>query len=212
VKKYNVPVVAISNDDTGISEDPEVRFAVAKKIVERAADFGIPAHDIVVDPLVMPIGAMGTAGLQVFELNRRLRNELGVNTTCGASNISFGLPNRHGINNAFLPMAMATGMTSAIMNPIALPVGPTKIAEKRAEVEAAGIILPADMDDETFCIMFGLGSTKARAGKEMEAIRAANFLTNNDDGGAAWIAFNSASSSGGEGGRGRRGGGRRRRG
>jgi len=212
VKKYNVPVVAISNDYTGISEDPEVRFAVAKKIVERAADFGIPAHDIVVDPLVMPIGAMGTAGLQVFELNRRLRNELGVNTTCGASNISFGLPNRHGINNAFLPMAMATGMTSAIMNPIALPVGPTKIAEKRAEVEAAGIILPADMDDEAFCIMFGLGSTKARAGKEMEAIRAANFLTNNDDGGAAWIAFNSASSSGGEGGRGRRGGGRRRRG
>ena len=60
VKKYNVPVVAISNDDTGISEDPDVRFAVAKKIVERAADFGIPAHDIVVDPLVMPVGAMGT--------------------------------------------------------------------------------------------------------------------------------------------------------
>ena len=58
----HVPVVAISNDDTGISEDPDVRFDVAKKIVERAADFGIPAHDIVVDPLVMPIGAMGTAG------------------------------------------------------------------------------------------------------------------------------------------------------
>ena len=109
VKKYNVPVVAISNDDTGISEDPDVRFAVAKKIVERAADFGIPAHDIVVDPLVMPIGAMGTAGLQVFALVRRLREELGVNTTCGASNISFGLPNRHGINNAFLPMAMGAG-------------------------------------------------------------------------------------------------------
>ncbi|WP_316013932.1 methyltetrahydrofolate cobalamin methyltransferase [Roseobacter sp. HKCCA0434] len=118
VKKYNVPVVAISNDDTGISEDPEVRFAVAKKIVERAADFGIPAHDIVVDPLVMPIGAMATAGLQVFELVRRLRNELGVNTTCGASNVSFGLPNRHGINAAFLPMAIANGMTSAIMNPV----------------------------------------------------------------------------------------------
>ena len=213
VKKYNVPVVAISNDDTGISEDPEVRFAVAKKIVERAADFGIPAHDIVVDPLVMPIGAMGTAGLQVFELNRRLRNELGVNTTCGASNISFGLPNRHGINNAFLPMAMATGMTSAIMNPVALPVGPKKLAEKKAEIEAAGIAIPADMDDETFCQMFGLGSTKPRAGKEMEAIRAANFLTNNDEGGAAWIAFNKpAGSAGGEGGRGRRGGGRRRRG
>jgi 5-methyltetrahydrofolate--homocysteine methyltransferase len=118
VKKYNVPVVAISNDDTGISEDPEVRFAVAKKIVERAADFGIPAHDIVVDPLVMPIGAMATAGLQVFSLVRRLRDELGVNTTCGASNVSFGLPNRHGINAAFLPMAIASGMTSAIMNPV----------------------------------------------------------------------------------------------
>ncbi len=118
VKKYNVPVVAISNDDTGISEDPDVRFAVAKKIVERAADFGIPAHDIVVDPLVMPIGAMATAGNQVFALVRRLRDELGVNTTCGASNISFGLPNRHGVNAAFLPMAIGAGMTSAIMNPV----------------------------------------------------------------------------------------------
>ncbi len=118
VKKYNVPVVAISNDDTGISEDPDVRFAVAKKIVERAADFGIPAHDIVVDPLVMPVGAMGSAGRQVFTLVKRLREELGVNTTCGASNISFGLPHRHGINAAFLPMAIAAGMTSAIMNPV----------------------------------------------------------------------------------------------
>lgn len=118
VKKYNVPVVAISNDDTGISQDPDVRFAVAKKIVQRAADFGIPAHDIVVDPLVMPIGAMSTAGNQVFALVRRLREELGVNTTCGASNISFGLPQRHGVNAAFLPMAISAGMTSAIMNPV----------------------------------------------------------------------------------------------
>ncbi|MEO0820021.1 MAG: methyltetrahydrofolate cobalamin methyltransferase [Pseudomonadota bacterium] len=118
VKKYNVPVVAISNDETGISDDPDVRFAVAKKIVERAADFGIPAHDIVVDPLVMPIGAKSSAGQQVFALVRRLRGELGVNTTCGASNISFAMPNRHGINAAFLPMAIAAGMTSAIMNPV----------------------------------------------------------------------------------------------
>ncbi|SLN41807.1 5-methyltetrahydrofolate:corrinoid/iron-sulfur protein co-methyltransferase [Falsiruegeria litorea R37] len=213
VKKYNVPVVAISNDDTGISEDPDVRFAVAKKIVERAADFGIPAHDIVVDPLVMPVGAMATAGLQVFALVRRLREELGVNTTCGASNISFGLPNRHGINNAFLPMAMGAGMTSAIMNPVALPIGPKKIAEKRAEVEASGIVLPADMDDEAFCQMFGLGSTKPRAGKEMEAIRAANFLTNNDPHGGDWIKFNKPPAKEGEEGRGRggRAGGRRRR-
>ena len=118
VRKYNVPVVAISNDDSGISEDPEVRFAVARKIVERAADHGIPANDIVVDPLVMPVGAMGSAGRQVFALVRKLRDELGVNTTCGASNISFGLPNRHGINAAFLPMAIEAGMTSAIMNPL----------------------------------------------------------------------------------------------
>ena len=117
VRKYNVPVVAISNDDTGISEDPEVRFRVAKKIVERASDFGIPPADIVVDPLVMPIGAMATAGQQVFELVKKLKIELKVNTTCGASNISFGLPNRHSINSTFLPMAIASGMTSAIMNP-----------------------------------------------------------------------------------------------
>ncbi len=117
VKKFNVPVVAISNDDTGISEDPDTRFSVAEKIVHRAADFGIPSHDIVVDPLVMPIGAMSTAGQQVFRLVKRLREELKVNTTCGASNISFGLPNRHAINSTFLPMAIASGMSSAIMNP-----------------------------------------------------------------------------------------------
>lgn len=117
IKKYDVPVVAISNDETGISEDPDVRFAVARKIVERAADYGIPAHDIVVDPLVMPIGAMGTAGKQVFRLLRRLREELQVNTTCGLSNISFGLPHRHGINAGFIPMVIGAGMTSAIMNP-----------------------------------------------------------------------------------------------
>jgi 5-methyltetrahydrofolate--homocysteine methyltransferase len=117
IKKYNVPVVAISNDETGISMDPDVRFAVAKKIVQRCADFGIPAHDVVVDPLVMPIGALGDAGRQVFALLRRLREELKVNTTCGLSNISFGLPHRHGINGAFIPMVIGAGMTSAIMNP-----------------------------------------------------------------------------------------------
>jgi 5-methyltetrahydrofolate--homocysteine methyltransferase len=118
VKKFNVPVVAISNDDTGISEDPDVRFAVAKKIVERAADFGIPAHDIVVDPLVMPIGAMRYAGRQAFSILRRCVEELKVNTCCGASNISFGLPNRAPLNGNFLAMMMASGLTSAITNPI----------------------------------------------------------------------------------------------
>ncbi|WP_296765806.1 methyltetrahydrofolate cobalamin methyltransferase [Sediminimonas sp.] len=210
VKKYNVPVVAISNDDSGISEDPDVRFEVARKIVRRAADFGIPAHDIVVDPLVMPVGAMGTAGSPVCSLVRRLREELGVNTTCGASNISFGLPNRHGINNAFLPMAMGAGMTSAIMNPIALPVKQAEIEARKAQAVAAGVEIPADMDDETFCKLFNLGSTKPRPGREMEAIRAANFLTNNDPSGAAWIRFNKSpdAETGAGGGRGT---GRRRR-
>jgi 5-methyltetrahydrofolate--homocysteine methyltransferase len=118
VAKHNAAVVAISNDETGISEDPNVRFAVAKKIVERAADYGIPYNDIVVDPLVMPIGAINTAGVQVMALVRRLRDELKVNTTCGASNVSFGLPNRNGINAAFLTMAMGAGMTSAITSPL----------------------------------------------------------------------------------------------
>jgi 5-methyltetrahydrofolate--homocysteine methyltransferase len=118
VAKYNVPVVAISNDETGISEDPDVRFEVAKKIVQRAADHGIKPNDIVVDPLVMPIGAMGTAGQQVFRLVRRLREELKVNTTCGASNISFGMPKRRALTGYFLAMAASHGMTSAIMNPL----------------------------------------------------------------------------------------------
>ena len=122
IRKYGAAVVAISNDDTGISEDPDVRFGVAKRIVERAADHGIPREDIVVDPLVMPIGAMRTAGQQVFRLVRRLREELGVNSTCGASNVSFGLPNREGINAAFLPMAIASGLTSAITNPLSAGV------------------------------------------------------------------------------------------
>ena len=118
VKKYDAAVVAISNDETGISEDPDERFKIAKLIVERAADHGIKSEDIVVDPLVMPIGAINKAGRDVFQLVRRLREELKVNTTCGASNIAFGLPNRHAINNSFLPMIAGAGMTSAILNPL----------------------------------------------------------------------------------------------
>jgi 5-methyltetrahydrofolate--homocysteine methyltransferase len=118
VKKYGAAVVAISNDETGISEDPDVRFEVAKKIVQRAADHGIPVSDIVVDPLVMPIGAINQAGVQVMRLLGRLKNELKVNSTCGASNVSFGLPAREGISAVFLSMAIGAGLTSAIMNPL----------------------------------------------------------------------------------------------
>ncbi len=138
VARHGAAVVAISNDETGISEDPNVRFAVAKRIVERAADHGIPAADVVVDPLVMPIGAMGTAGRQAFALVRRLREELGVNTTCGASNVSFGLPNRHVVTGTFLSMAISSGMTSAIMNPMH--------AEVKAAVMAADVLMGNDRD------------------------------------------------------------------
>src|SRR6202140_1819902 len=92
IKKYGAAVVAISNDETGISEDPDIRYAVAKRIVERALDHGIPREDVIVDPLLMPIGALPTAGRQVFRILGRLRDELRVNTICGASNVSFGLP------------------------------------------------------------------------------------------------------------------------
>src|SRR5579871_5114247 len=118
VKKYGAAVIAISNDETGISEDPDVRYAVAKKIVERAADFGIKREDVVVDPLVMPVGAINDAGAKLTHLLRRLREELKVNTSCGASNFSFGLPNRHGLNASFLSMLIGAGMTSAITNPL----------------------------------------------------------------------------------------------
>ncbi len=138
VAKYGAAVVAISNDETGISEDPDVRFEVAKKIVNRAADHGIPKQDVVVDPLVMPIGAMGTAGQQVFSLVGRLRNELGVNTTCGASNVSFGLPARHTITGTFLAMSMSHGMTSAIMNPLH--------AEVKDTIMAADVLAGADLN------------------------------------------------------------------
>ena len=142
VAKYGAAVVAITNDETGISEDPDVRFAVARKIVSRAADYGIGHEDIVVDPLVMPIGALRYAGRQVFTLVRRLREELGVNTTCGASNVSFGLPNRPAINSAFLTMAIASGMTSAITNPLE--------PEVRTAILAADVLTGNDPDCATW--------------------------------------------------------------
>ncbi len=118
VKKHGAAVIGISNDETGISEDPDVRFAVAKKIVERALDYGIPREDVIIDPLVMPIGAVRYAGRQVFAIVRRCREELGVNTCCGASNVSFGLPERAPLNATFLTMAIAAGLTAAITNPL----------------------------------------------------------------------------------------------
>lgn len=118
IKKHNAAVIGISNDETGISEDPAERFKVAKKIVERAEDYGIPREDVLIDPLVMPAGAIRGSGRQVFEIVRMVREELGCNTVCGASNVSFGLPGRPTLNAAFVSMAIGNGMTSAITNPL----------------------------------------------------------------------------------------------
>ena len=164
VKKYGAAVVAISNDDTGISMDPDVRFEVAKKIVERAADYGIPRSDIVVDPLVMPIGALNQAGQQVFHLLRRLKEELGVNTTCGASNVSFGLPNREGINAAFLTMAISNGLTSAITNPL--------LPEVRQAVMGADVLLGDDPECGRWIRTYREPPTAGEGGRRVNRRRA----------------------------------------
>ncbi len=118
VAEYKAAVIAVTNDESGISYDLEERFKVAKKIVERAEKYGIPRHDVVIDPLAMPVGAVPCAGATLYGLVRKIRDELGCNTACGASNISFGLPNRQTLNAAFLSMAIGAGMTCAITNPL----------------------------------------------------------------------------------------------
>jgi 5-methyltetrahydrofolate--homocysteine methyltransferase len=163
VAKYGAAVVAISNDETGISEDPNVRFEVAKRIVNRAADYGIPASDIIVDPLVMPIGAMATAGRQVFALLRRLVSELGVNTTCGASNVSFGLPNRNVITGTFLSMAISNGMSSAIMNPLH--------PEVKSAIMAADVLMGNDADANAWIAAHRDPVAEAASGRERRVNR-----------------------------------------
>jgi len=164
VKKYGAAVVAISNDETGISEDPDVRFAVAKRIVERAADHGISRDDIIVDPLLMPIGALPTAGRQVFRILGRLRDELKVNSTCGASNVSFGLPNREGINGAYLAMAIASGLSSAITNPISEGV--------RQAVMAADVLMGNDRDAARWIRTFRVAPAAGEQGRRVNRRRA----------------------------------------
>jgi len=163
VKKHGAAVVAISNDETGISEDPDVRFEVAKKIVERAADYGIPREDVVVDPLVMPVGAINDSGRQVLHILRRLREELKVNSTCGASNFSFGLPNRHGMNASFLGMAIGAGMTSAITNPLHEP--------EMAAVMGANVVMGHDPNCARWIAKFREPSPEGEAGSRREGRR-----------------------------------------
>ena len=136
VKKYGAAVIGMANDETGITMLPEERLAIARKIVERASDYGIPPEDVVIDPIAMTVAADPLAGRITLETMRLIRDNLGNNMTCGASNVSFGLPDRATINAAFLPLAMDAGLTCAITNPL--------IPEVRRAVLAGDLLLGHD--------------------------------------------------------------------
>jgi 5-methyltetrahydrofolate--homocysteine methyltransferase len=135
VAKHGAAVIGLANDETGIPETPQQRLEIATKIVKVAGDFGIPPEDVVIDPLAMTVGAATDAVTITLEAIRLIRQELGVNMSLGASNVSFGLPDRHALNAAFLPMAMAAGLTSAIMSTAKVCVD---------EVRAADLLLGHD--------------------------------------------------------------------
>ena len=116
VKKYGAAVIGIANDDTGISNDPHERLRIARKIVERAADHGIPREDVLIDPLCMPVGANHEFGRITFETMRLVREELGVNMSVGAGNVGFGLPDRPPLTASFILLGMQAGLTASITN------------------------------------------------------------------------------------------------
>jgi 5-methyltetrahydrofolate--homocysteine methyltransferase len=136
VKKHGAAVIGMANDETGISMIPEERLALARRIIERAADHGIPRADVIIDPIAMTVAADPTCGLITLETMRLIRDELGSNMTCGASNVSFGLPDRATVNAAFLPLAMHAGLTCAITNPL--------VPEVRRAVLAGDLLLGHD--------------------------------------------------------------------
>ena len=120
VKEFGVSVIGLTMDDDGIPNDAETRVAIAEKILERAAKLGIPAEDVVIDPLVLTVGADSNAGAVTLKTIQMVREKFGVNINLGASNVSFGLPDRHTVNQAFLSLAMGIGATCAITDPIKL--------------------------------------------------------------------------------------------
>ncbi len=149
VARHGAAVIALPNDEEEIPEEPARRLELARKIVDVAtARYGIPLEDVVFDPLAMPVGADTTLVLRTLETIALLRDELGVNMTLGASNVSFGMPDRGAIGAAFLPMAIASGLTSAIMD--------------------------------------------ARSAQLVQAVKAADLLTDRDPWGAQWIAAHRA--------------------
>jgi 5-methyltetrahydrofolate--homocysteine methyltransferase len=116
VAKHGAAVIGLTNDETGIPETAEQRLVIARKIVSACGDHGIPPEDVVLDPLAMTVGADPQAVRITLDAIEMIRDELGVNMCLGASNVSFGLPERHTLNAAFLAMGSAHGLTSAIMN------------------------------------------------------------------------------------------------
>jgi 5-methyltetrahydrofolate--homocysteine methyltransferase len=118
VKEFGAAVIGLTIGEGGISNDPQARLAAAGKIIERAGKLGIPPDDIVIDPLVMTVGADSNAGLVTLTTIERVRKEFGVNINLGASNVSFGLPERDVVNQAFLALAIGAGATCAITDPI----------------------------------------------------------------------------------------------
>jgi 5-methyltetrahydrofolate--homocysteine methyltransferase len=134
VKEYGAAVIGLLQDDAGIPKDSERRVAVAHKIVERARAAGIPREDIIIDCLTFAVGADPNSGLAVIEAIRRIKAELGVNITLGASNLSFGLPDRDLLNRAFVAMAVASGVTCLIVD----------VAKVRPAILAADLIMGRD--------------------------------------------------------------------
>ena len=129
VARHGAAVIGLANDETGIPETPEKRLECARRIVAAAADYGIPRDDVVIDPLAMTVGADPSAVRTTLTTIRLIRDELGVNMCLGASNVSFGLPQRLALNAAFLPMAMAAGLTSAIMSTAEVCVDAVRAAD-----------------------------------------------------------------------------------
>jgi 5-methyltetrahydrofolate--homocysteine methyltransferase len=134
VKKYGAAVIGLVQDEKGIPKDSERRVAVAHKVVERAEAAGIAREDIIIDCLAFAVGADPSSGPAVIEAIRKIKAELGVNLTLGASNVSFGLPDRNLLNNAFVIMAVAAGVTCLIVD----------VAKVRPAVLAADLILGRD--------------------------------------------------------------------
>lgn len=120
VKEYGATVIGLTMDEKGIPDTAEGRLKVAEKILERAAKLGIPSEDVIIDPLVLTVGANSKAASITLKTVELVRSEFGVNISVGASNVSFGMPERHTINQAFLVLAIGTGVSCAITDPVKL--------------------------------------------------------------------------------------------